>query len=169
MKTNRILLCCSVLFLLLSMEPLHAQNGTQALDKVVGKFQQSNGISATFTLTVFNALNEPVEKQNGTIKLSGNKFYWNTTSMTVWYDGLQQWTYVKATEEVNLTEPTTEEIATVNPYILINNYKKRLLHQNIKVKKFQRKYSRTYTKEERNKYRPHYNYYQHNYMESKLF
>lgn len=64
MKTNRILLCCSVLFLLLSMEPLHAQNGTQALDKVVGKFQQSNGISATFTLTVFNALNEPVEKQN---------------------------------------------------------------------------------------------------------
>ena len=74
MKTNRILLYCSVLFLLLSMEPLHAQNGTQALDKVVGKFQQSNGISATFTLTVFNALNEPVEKQNGTIKLSGNKF-----------------------------------------------------------------------------------------------
>ena len=55
MKTNRILLCCSVLFILLSMEPLHAQNGTQALDKVVGKFQQSNGISATFTLTVFNA------------------------------------------------------------------------------------------------------------------
>lgn len=124
MKTNRILLYCSVLFLLLSMKPLHAQNGTQALDKVVGKFQQSNGISATFTLTVFNALNEPVEKQNGTIKLSGNKFYWNTTSMTVWYDGLQQWAYVKATEEVNLTEPTTEEIATVNPYILINNYKK---------------------------------------------
>ena len=50
------------------MGPLHAQNGTKALDKVVGKFQQSNGISATFTLTVFNALNEPVEKQNGTIK-----------------------------------------------------------------------------------------------------
>ena len=105
MKTNRILLCCSVLFLLLSMEPLHAQNGTQALDKVVGKFQQSNGISATFTLTVFNALNEPVEKQNGTI-----------------------------TEEVNLTEPTTEEIATVNPYILINNYKKDFYIKTLKSK-----------------------------------
>ena len=134
MKTNRILLYCSVLFLLLSMKPLHAQNGTQALDKVVGKFQQSNGISATFTLTVFNALNEPVEKQNGTIKLSGNKFYWNTTSMTVWYDGLQQWAYVKATEEVNLTEPTTEEIATVNPYILINNYKKDFYIKTLKSK-----------------------------------
>ena len=134
MKTNRILLYCSVLFLLLSMEPLHAQNGTKALDKVVGKFQQSNGISATFTLTVFNALNEPVEKQNGTIKLSGNKFYWNTTSMTVWYDGLQQWAYVKATEEVNLTEPTTEEIATVNPYILINNYKKDFYIKTLKSK-----------------------------------
>ena len=121
MKTNRILLYCSVLFLLLSMEPLHAQNGTQALDKVVGKFQQSNGISATFT-------------QNGTIKLSGNKFYWNTTSMIVWYDGLQQWAYVKATEEVNLTEPTTEEIATVNPYILINNYKKDFYIKTLKSK-----------------------------------
>ncbi len=134
MKTNRILLYCSVLFLLLSMEPLHAQNGTKALDKVVGKFQQSNGISATFTLTVFNALNEPVEKQNGTIKLSGNKFYWNTTSMIVWYDGLQQWAYVKATEEVNLTEPTAEEIATVNPYILINNYKKDFSIKTLKSK-----------------------------------
>ena len=31
MKTNRILLCCSVLFLLLSMEPLHANFLSRAI------------------------------------------------------------------------------------------------------------------------------------------
>ena len=74
MKTNRILLCCSVLFLLLSMGPLHAQNGTKALDKVVGKFQQSNGISATFTLTVFKELKETEEKKSETKKLKTRKY-----------------------------------------------------------------------------------------------
>ena len=54
--------------------------------------------------------------------------------MIVWYDGLQQWAYVKATEEVNLTEPTTEEIATVNHYILINNYKKDFYIKTLKSK-----------------------------------
>ncbi len=123
MKASRIFLYCTLLFLCINTVNLHAQNGTVALDKVVEKFRKSGGISAAFSLTVANALGEPVEKQNGTIKISGNKFYWKTPAMTVWYNGKLQWAYVKATEEVNLTEPTPEEIAAINPYILIDTYK----------------------------------------------
>lgn len=143
MKTSRILsLFCAVLFLLTGTGAAHAQNGTTALDKVVEKFRRSGDISATFTLTASNALNEPIDKQSGTIKLSGNKFYWTTPAMTVWYNGQLQWAYVKATDEVNLTEPTPEEIASVNPYILINTYM-----QNFDVKALKSKNSQERTAE----------------------
>ena len=122
MKLSRILLFCATL-LLANAQVAQAQNGTAALDRVVEKIRRSGDLSAAFTLTVYNALNEPVDKQSGTIKLSGDKFYWTTPAMTVWYNGQLQWAYVKATDEVNLTEPTPEEIAAINPYILIDTYK----------------------------------------------
>ncbi|HIZ27402.1 LolA-like putative outer membrane lipoprotein chaperone [Barnesiella sp. An55] len=137
MKTmSRILLFCAALFLLTSVERAQAQTGTAALDKVVEKFNRSGDISASFTLTATNAMNEPIDKQSGTIKIAGNKFYWKTPTMTVWYNGRQQWAYVEATQEVNLTEPTTDEIAAVNPYILIQTYK-----QNFSVKALKSKNS----------------------------
>lgn len=143
MKTSRILsLFCAALFLLTGTGAAYAQNGTAALDKVVEKFRRSGGIAAAFTLTASNALNEPIDKQSGTIKLSGNKFYWTTPTMTVWYNGQLQWAYVKATDEVNLTEPTPAEIAAVNPYILINTYK-----QNFDVKALKSKNSQERTAE----------------------
>lgn len=137
MKTmSRISLFCTVLILLITTGTVQAQTGAAALDKVVEKFHRSGDISASFTLTASNALNEPIDKQSGTIKIAGDKFYWKTPAMTVWYNGHQQWAYVHATQEVNLTEPTTSEIASINPYILINTYK-----QNFNVKALKSKSS----------------------------
>ena len=115
MKINRILLFVAALFVLASPKVAQAQSGTAALDKVVEKFRRSGDLSANFTLTLYNALNEPVDKQTGTIKLAGNKFYWKTSSMTVWYNGQLQWAYVASTQEVNLTEPTRRG-SQINPY-----------------------------------------------------
>lgn len=138
MKLSRILLFC-VTLLLANIQMAQAQNGTAALDKVVEKFRRSGDLSAAFTLTVYNALNEPVDKQSGTIKLSGDKFYWTTPAMTVWYNGQLQWAYVKATEEVNLTEPTPAEIASINPYTLITTYKQNFNVKALKAKNSQQR------------------------------
>lgn len=138
MKTSRILLFCATL-LLANAQVAQAQNGTAALDRVVEKFRRSGDLSAAFTLTVYNALNEPVDKQSGTIKLSGDKFYWTTPAMTVWYNGQLQWAYVKATEEVNLTEPTPAEIASINPYTLITTYKQNFNVKALKAKNSQQR------------------------------
>lgn len=138
MKLSRILLFCASL-LLANAQVAQAQNGTAALDKVVEKFRHSGGISAAFTLTVYNALNEPVDKQSGTIKLAGSKFYWTTPAMTVWYNGQLQWAYVKSTEEVNLTEPTPAEIASINPYTLITTYKQNFNVKALKAKNSQQR------------------------------
>ncbi len=120
---NNCLLYIFILCLLGGMETMQAQSGAAALDKVVAKFQQTKGVSASFTLTALNALNEPMGKQSGTIKLSGDKFFWQTPDLIVWYNGSLQWAYMKATGEVNLTEPTPEEVAAINPYMLVSNYK----------------------------------------------
>ena len=138
MKLSRILLFC-VTLLLANAQVAQAQNGTAALDRVVEKIRRSGDLSAAFTLTVYNALNEPVDKQSGTIKLSGDKFYWTTPAMTVWYNGQLQWAYVKASEEVNLTEPTPAEIASINPYTLITTYKQNFNVKALKAKNSQQR------------------------------
>lgn len=138
MKLSRILLFCATL-LLANVQVAQAQNGTAALDRVVEKIRRSGDLSAAFTLTVYNALNEPVDKQSGTIKLSGDKFYWTTPAMTVWYNGQLQWAYVKASEEVNLTEPTPAEIASINPYTLITTYKQNFNVKALKAKNSQQR------------------------------
>lgn len=138
MKLSRILLFCATL-LLANAQVAQAQNGTAALDRVVEKIRRSGDLSAAFTLTVYNALNEPVDKQSGTIKLSGDKFYWTTPAMTVWYNGQLQWAYVKASEEVNLTEPTPAEIASINPYTLITTYKQNFNVKTLKAKNSQQR------------------------------
>lgn len=138
MKLSRILLFCATL-LLANAQVAQAQNGTAALDRVVEKIRRSGDLSAAFTLTVYNALNEPVDKQSGTIKLSGDKFYWTTRAMTVWYNGQLQWAYVKASEEVNLTEPTPAEIASINPYTLITTYKQNFNVKALKAKNSQQR------------------------------
>lgn len=138
MKLSRILLFCATL-LLANAQVAQAQNGTAALDRVVEKIRRSGDLSAAFTLTVYNALNEPVDKQSGTIKLSGDKFYWTTPAMTVWYNGQLQWAYVKASEEVNLTEPTPAEIASINPYTLITTYKQNFNVKALKAKNSQQR------------------------------
>ncbi len=122
MKTNRVI---TLLLFLLGWGAFsaNAQEGATALDKVVEQFKASKDISATFSMTLRNAVEEPTNKQTGTIMLSGNKFHWNTNEMEVWYDGKSQWTYVKGIEEVNLTEPTAAEIASINPYSLVIHYK----------------------------------------------
>lgn len=138
MKLSRILLFCATL-LLANAQVAQAQNGTAALDRVVEKIRRSGDLSAAFTLTVYNVLNEPVDKQSGTIKLSGDKFYWTTPAMTVWYNGQLQWAYVKASEEVNLTEPTPAEIASINPYTLITTYKQNFNVKALKAKNSQQR------------------------------
>ena len=138
MKLSRILLFCATL-LLANAQVAQAQNGTAALDRVVEKIRRSGDLSAAFTLTVYNALNEPVDKQSGTIKLSGDKFYWTTPAMTVWYNGQLQWAYVKASEGVNLTEPTPAEVASINPYTLITTYKQNFNVKALKAKNSQQR------------------------------
>lgn len=94
---------------------LFAQKDKQArevLDKTAHALQQAGGIRATFGGT-----------GSGTLLLKGNQFYLSSGGIQSWFDGKTQWSYMESSEEVNVSNPTPEELQTINPYALLSIYK----------------------------------------------
>lgn len=94
---------------------LCAQNDAKAaeiLDKAWTELSTSSGIRADFGGT-----------ENGFLLLKGEKFYLNNGNVQSWYDGKTQWSYVADTEEVNISNPTPEELQAINPYHILMKYK----------------------------------------------
>lgn len=117
-----------ILLILLTMLclPVVAQNDKQArevLDKASAAFKSAGGIEARFDLTVFGKNGTKKASEPGEIKLKGDKFVLNTGSTATWFDGKTQWSYLKASDEVNISNPTPEELQTINPYSLIQMYR----------------------------------------------
>lgn len=99
---------------------LCAQNADQArkiLDKTAAKIGNKSGASANFTMSGKNV------NTSGSIAIKGNKFNARTSQAVVWFDGKTQWTYMKNTEEVNVSTPTEAQQQSMNPYKFINIYK----------------------------------------------
>lgn len=98
----------------------YAQNSVQArkiLDKTASTIGQKGGASASFTMS------GKYGNTSGTISIKGNKFNARTSQAVVWFDGKTQWTYMKKSEEVNISTPTEAQQQSMNPYKFINIYK----------------------------------------------
>lgn len=94
-----------------------ADNSTNIINKVVSNYKTQKGISATYTISTNQ------ESSSGSIIMEGNKFYMKSKELVCWYDGKTQWSYSPMTEEVNISEPTNEELQMVNPYAIVSNFK----------------------------------------------
>ena len=57
------------------------------------------------------------------ITIKGNKFNARTPQAIVWFNGKTQWSYMKKTNEVNVSNPTQAQQMSMNPYTFINIYK----------------------------------------------
>ncbi|MCI6823274.1 MAG: hypothetical protein MR881_07315 [Bacteroidales bacterium] len=112
-----LLLCACTLM------PVQAQKAQDILDKTAGKLKNSGGIEAVFEATAFKGTKE-TGSAGGTIKVKGNKFKIESSSLTTWFDGKTQWTLLAGSDEVNVSTPTAAELQAINPYSFINIYKK---------------------------------------------
>lgn len=96
-------------------------------DEIIGRVTNSltkgGGVSVKFTSST-TAGNRMVQEMSGSIKIKGKKFILYSSMMEMGFDGKTAWSHVKGSNEINLSEPTEEELVTINPYILLNNYKK---------------------------------------------
>ncbi len=94
-----------------------SSDAKKVLDKIATVVSNQNGVEADFTLTG--------ERMNvrGTIAVKGGMFTAKSADATVWFDGTTQWTYMKRTDEVNITTPTKDQQVQMNPLTFINLYK----------------------------------------------
>lgn len=110
-------------FILLLTAPIYAvtnaQNAAQILDQAVQLFRQSDGTEVEFTAVSYNK-GARLGETDGSIQLKENKFRLETADAISWFDGKTQWSLIKRSNEVNITEPTTEEQQNINPYALLS-------------------------------------------------
>lgn len=119
MKTKISILFC----LLASIVGLHAQNAKNILDNANKAYNDAGIITASFTINTEDSKNKLNYSQDGKAFLKGNKFKIDVPDGTTWFDGTTQWVYVKGSDEVNVSNPTGEELASVSPAIILNIYK----------------------------------------------
>lgn len=116
----------SVLIALLSLPVIAQQQQSQAkavLDKTAEAFRKAEGVKADFTIrSVTDGVVEG--RENGTIRLKGDKFVLTTSDVITWFDGKTQWSYVVKNDEVNVSNPTPEELQQINPYSFLYMYQK---------------------------------------------
>lgn len=120
MKT-KLLTCCALLLLVTG---LSAQNARSILDKANDTYNKSGAITASFTLDAKDPKTKRTSSYDGTVFMKGNKFKIDIPDATTWFDGTTQWVYIKDTEEVNITNPTGQELQAISPSVLFGIYKK---------------------------------------------
>ena len=101
-----------------------AQNDREAERKVnaaVAELKRS-AYDGRYTLLIYNAENELIDKQTGDITLKGNRFRLTLAGNETKFDGKTQWVYMSEYNEVSITEPTADELRELNPLVMIEHY-----------------------------------------------
>lgn len=113
-----------IITILSTIGSLTAQNPRTILDKANEAFLNAGGIKATFTLNTQDSKQKITYTQDGTIFIKGDKFKIDFPDGITWFDGKTQWSYIKGSDEVNVSNPSGQELAGISPSVLLNIYKK---------------------------------------------
>lgn len=95
-----------------------AETAAQVLARCAAKVNSAESLDVRFTLSAGG------NSSNYTMKISQEKFMMESPEIAVWYNGVTQWTYVKSNRELNITDPTAEELMECNPFSILNFYNK---------------------------------------------
>lgn len=125
LRTMKRIIC--TVFLVLSVATLWGQQAKQArrvLDQTVEVLKSAGGMRIDFTM-ITTKDQRLVDKSEGILHLQGECFKLETSDFKNWFDGKTQWSYLLVNEEVNIINPTEEELESINPYRLLLSYQKR--------------------------------------------
>lgn len=107
------------LVILFAARPVSAQGVAEVwLSKAAEKLR-NKGTEISFRIK------EEGVRISGKLLMDGEKFAYDTDEMKIWYDGTTQWTLQIGDDynELYIGNPTIEDQQSINPYLLLNNYK----------------------------------------------
>lgn len=112
-------LLLAVAWLCLMPALLRAQqaDAKTVMERVAESFRKAGGIRAGFTVSASTG------SSSGSICLKGDKFVLEAGGITTWFDGHTQWSYLASSDEVNVSEPTVDELQSLNPYAWLSLYR----------------------------------------------
>jgi len=93
------------------------------LDRAYTAYEVSQGIILSFTSTTMEAEGTTYMTQTGKAFIKGDSFKLEMEAMDIWFDGETQWVWLKDVDEVNISNPTGQEIAAISPLALLGMYK----------------------------------------------
>ena len=124
MKTIRsIILFLSILLLTTTSYAQSSAESRAILDKASQLFEQSEGVKLSFILAPDSPDGGNFEPQEGVAFIKRNKFKLDMPYSTTWFDGTTQWVLLKDANEVNISNPTPEDLVSISPLGLLNMYK----------------------------------------------
>lgn len=115
----------SITVLIFSIISLSAQNNTDA-EKVINNLivsTKTSAIKTNFQLSTTEKKAVTSPSISGSFILKGNKFVLEMSEVKSWFDGKTQWTYSIADNEVSISEPTDQELVSINPMAILSGYK----------------------------------------------
>lgn len=101
-------------------------NDPKALDvlnRASATYNKSGGVKAGFSLKILDSGGIENNTIEGTIKLKGSMFKLEVKEMISWFDGKNQWVYLTSNKEVNLSNPTEEDLLMINPVNVFQLYR----------------------------------------------
>ena len=125
MKMNKIISALIVLAFSCSYS-LNAQTDAKAqeiLKSVSAKYKSYKSLEASFKLDRLDQKSKKTESFTGTILLSGTRFNFVMSDQSVMSDGTTTWTYLKESNEVQISEAKTTEGA-ISPTTIFTMYEK---------------------------------------------
>jgi outer membrane lipoprotein-sorting protein len=96
----------------------------ELLDKSSAAFSSAGDVSAYFTMEIKDVTQKVSEAFDGSIEMKGSKFHIDIPESEIWFDGKTQWVLQKSWDEVNVSEPSGQEVQALNPAMIYTLYKK---------------------------------------------
>ncbi|MBG8553606.1 MULTISPECIES: LolA family protein [Hymenobacter] len=96
---------------------------TKILDQMSAKYQAMKAFKASFTQTLENPTAKVKENLSGDITVSGTKFRLKMNGQEVINNGQTMWTYMKAENEVNISDYESDD-QEISPSQIYTLYKK---------------------------------------------
>ncbi len=100
-----------------------SQRSMEILNKVSNTYKNSTGTELKLKIGIIDNKSGASNSASGVIKTAGNKFYLSTNFADMFYDGKTLNVYDKQTNELTISTPSKDEVASVDPTAIITLFK----------------------------------------------
>lgn len=87
------------------------------MDKLKTKMEQAKSLTADYTITANG------QKGKGHVVSSSGRFKITSSQLRTWYDGLTLWSYDPTMGEVNISQPSGEELGEIHPLGILSGWR----------------------------------------------